>query len=132
MSLQPHDKEKRSSIRWIDDGECEMIDEYEEYLRELAEEIKETELNGEFDLGEVITTWKEGGEVEVIYGPWRENQGTILTHESAPELSKEALSSWDVFLRYRDGRVEVMFGNVEKKRVLPDDDPHYFEGPTDF
>ena len=115
MSHQPHDEEKHSSIRWIDDGED--VDEYEEYLRELEEEIKEAELNGEFDLGEVITTWKEDGEVEVIYGPWKENQGTILTHEAAPELSEEALSSWDVFLRYRDGRVEVMFGNVEKKKV---------------
>ena len=128
---QPHDEEKRNTIHWIDDGEGGMVyvDEYEEYLREMEEEIQlETDM-GYYDLGEVITTWKEDGEIEVNYGLIRGRKGTLLMHDAAPELSEEALSNWDVFLRFRNGQVEVMLGNVAKKTFLPDDNPHYYDGP---
>lgn len=128
---QPHDEEKRNTIHWIDDGEDGMVyvDEYEEYLREMEEEIQlETDM-GYYDLGEVITTWKEDGEIEVNYSLIRGRKGTLLMHDAAPELSEEALSNWDVSLRFRNGQVEVMFGNVAKKTFLPDDNPHYYDGP---
>ena len=131
--IHPHDEEKRNTIHWVDDGEGGMVyvDEYEEYLRQIEEEIREAEMLGEFDLGEVITTWKEDGEIEVNYGLIRGRKGTLLMHDAAPELSEEALSSWDVFLRFRDGQVEVMFGNVAKRTFLPDDNPHYYDGPLE-
>lgn len=128
---QPHDEGRRNTIHWIDDGKGGMVyvDEYEEYLREMEEEIQlETDM-GYYDLGEVITTWKEDGEIEVNYGLIRGRKGTLLMHDAAPELSEEALSNWDVFLRFRNGQVEVMFGNVAKKTFLPDDNPHYYDGP---
>ena len=129
--IHPHDEEKRNTIHWVDDGEGGMVyvDEYEEYLRQLEEEIREAEMLREFDLGEVITTWKEDGEIEVNYGLIRGRKGTLLMHDAAPELSEEALSNWDVFLRFRKGQVEVMFGNVAKRIFLPDDNPHYYDGP---
>ena len=127
------EQEKHSSFRWVDDGEGGMvyIDEYEEYLHQIEEEIKVAEMYGEYDLGEVLTTWKEDGEIEVNYGMIRERKGTLLMHDAAPELSEEALSNWDVFLRFRNGQVEVMFGNVTKKTFLPDDDPHYYDDPLE-
>ena len=134
MSHQPHEEQKPNSIRRNGNESPEKAydDAYEEYLLDLEEDIKESELNGEFDLGEVITTWREDGEIEIIFGPMQKSEGTLLARDAAPELNEEVLSNWDVLLRYRDGRVEVMFGNVQKKRVLPDDDPHFFEGPMGF
>ena len=83
---------------------------------------------GHYNLGEVITNWKEDGENEVNYGFYRGRKGALLTQAAAPELTEEALLNWDVFLRFRNGQVEVMFGNVEKKTHLPDDAPHYYQG----
>lgn len=134
MADHLHDEEKHSSIRWIDDGEggTVYVDEYEEYLREMERQIEWEKDMGYYNLGEVMTTWKEDGDIEVNYGLMRGRKGTLLTRESAPEISEKALSSWDVFLRFRNGQVEVMFGNVEKKTLLPDDNPHYYDGPLDY
>ena len=131
MTDRPHDEEKHSSIRWIDDGEGGMVyvDEYEEYLWEMERQIEWEKDMGYYDFGEVITTWKEDGEIEVNYGLMRGRKGTLLTHEAASEISEEVLSNWDVFLRFRNGQVEVMFGNVKKKTLLPDDNPHYYDLP---
>lgn len=130
---RPHDEEKQNSIRWIDDGEGGMVyvDEYEEYLREMERQIQMEKDMGYYDLGEVMTTWKEDGEIEVNYGLIKGRKGTLLTHEAAPEISEEALSKWDVFLRFRNGQVEVMFGDVEKRMLLPDDNPHYYDDPLE-
>lgn len=125
--------EKRSSIHWIDDGEDGMVyvDEYEEYLNQMEKEIQRERDMGFYDLEEVMTTWKEDGEIEVNYGITHGRKGTLLTHSAAPELSQEALCNWDVFLRFRNGQVEVMFGNVANKTFLPDDDPHYYDDPLE-
>lgn len=82
------------------------------------------------DLGEVLTTWKEDGEIEVNYLR-KEKKGILLRHEEAPELSEESLSNWDVFLRFRNGQVEVMFGSLAKRKFLPDDNPHYYDDPLE-
>ena len=87
---------------------------------------------GHYDLGEVITNWKEDGEIEVNYGLYRGRKGALLTQAAAQELTEEALLNWDVFLRFRNGQVEVMFGNVEKKTHLPDDAPHYYQSPIEW
>lgn len=131
--LQSHDNEqgKHSLIHWVDDDEGGRVyvDEYEEYLRQMENEIQQEQNMGLYDLGEVLTTWKRDGEIEVNYGLIKGRRGMLLTHEAASEVSEETLSNWDVFLRYRNGQVEIMFGNVSKKTILPDNDPHYYEDP---
>lgn len=116
FQILPSDDEDKTYVQL--DGEVYYIDDGDE------EEYVDN------DLGEVLTTWKEDGEIEVNYLR-KENKGILLTHGDAPELTEEALSCWDVFLRFRNDRVEVMFGSVAKRKFLPDDDPHYYDDPLE-
>lgn len=116
FQILPSDDEDKTYVQL--DGEVYYIDDGDE------EEYVDN------DLGEVLTTWKADGEIEVNYLR-KEKKGTLITSEAARELTEEALSSWDVFLRFRNDRVEVMFGNVAKKTFLPDDDPHYYDDPLE-
>lgn len=71
MADHLHDEEKHSSIRWIDDGEGGTVYVYEEYLREMERQIEWEKDMGYYNLGEVMTTWKEDGDIEVNYGLMR-------------------------------------------------------------
>lgn len=115
----------------LDEG---IEDESNEEEFDDEEDWEDLEYPEDTDLGEILTTWKENGEIEVNFAFMRNRgkEGVLLTREAVPELSDDVLSQWDVFLRYRDGRVEVLFGDVQNRRVLPDDDPHYYEAPIDW
>ena len=94
------------------------------YFDEDTDDLMENDISNQT---EALVTWKDNGEVEVNYGLSSTNIGALVTRENAPELSDEALSNWDVFLRFRNGRIEIMFGGVKEKSVLPDDDPNYYD-----